>query len=429
MSQTSLQEPVVSFDELAAKRMGRVRRYLRTHPRVVVVGTVVIYFFLALPNTVMMAYLPNVPPALYLLLTVAIGLALLWRRKAPLTVLCVIFVLEFVGILLAGQSGGMGGVGMAIVLYSVGTSYSGRRAIPIALLAGCFQLLMMVLMGYPDLTDLTVESDAENIDDAAASGILIGITGGFLIGIYATAAAIGTNIRNARIHEAELNHWASQVSRLAQVQERNRIAREMHDVVAHSLSVMIALSEGARVVGRRDQERSEQVLKELSGTGRAALSDMRRMLGVLRQSETEELELKPTGGSLDQMLEGFRVAGLPLTFTYTGEPLPEDTTFQLTVFRIIQESLTNSLRYAHNVSDVQVRMERCSSQVRIEIIDDGDATRVPSVGTGQGLRGMRERVALFGGTVNAGPVAQGGWIVKATLQMPEHSNEHLAIKE
>jgi signal transduction histidine kinase len=129
------------------------------------------------------------------------------------------------------------------------------------------------------------------------------------------------------------------------------------------------------------------------------------------------------------MLEGFRVAGLPLTFTYTGEPLPEDTTFQLTVFRIIQESLTNSLRYAHNVSDVQVRMERCSSQVRIEIIDDGDATRVPSVGTGQGLRGMRERVALFGGTVNAGPVAQGGWIVKATLQMPEHSNEHLAIKE
>ncbi|GAA2963625.1 sensor histidine kinase [Glutamicibacter bergerei] len=429
MSQTSLQEPVVSFDELAAKRMGRVRRYLRTHPRVVVVGTVVIYFFLALPNTVMMAYLPNVPPALYLLLTVAIGLALLWRRKAPLTVLCVIFVLEFVGILLAGQSGGMGGVGMAIVLYSVGTSYSGRRAIPIALLAGCFQLLMMVLMGYPDLTDLTVESDAENIDDAAASGILIGITGGFLIGIYAAAAAIGTNIRNARIHEAELNHWASQVSRLAQVQERNRIAREMHDVVAHSLSVMIALSEGARVVGRRDQERSEQVLKELSGTGRAALSDMRRMLGVLRQSETEELELKPTGGSLDQMLEGFRVAGLPLTFTYTGEPLPEDTTFQLTVFRIIQESLTNSLRYAHNVSDVQVRMERCSSQVRIEIIDDGDATRVPSVGTGQGLRGMRERVALFGGTVNAGPVAQGGWIVKATLQMPEHSNEHLAIKE
>lgn len=429
MSQTSLQEPVVSFDELAAKRMGRVRRYLRTHPRVVVVGTVVIYFFLALPNTVMMAYLPNVSPALYLLLTVAIGLALLWRRKAPLTVLCVIFVLEFVGILLAGQSGGMGGVGMAIVLYSVGTSYSGRRAIPIALLAGCFQLLMMVLMGYPDLTDLTVESDAENIDDAAASGILIGITGGFLIGIYAAAAAIGTNIRNARIHEAELNHWASQVSRLAQVQERNRIAREMHDVVAHSLSVMIALSEGARVVGRRDQERSEQVLKELSGTGRAALSDMRRMLGVLRQSETEELELKPTGGSLDQMLEGFRVAGLPLTFTYTGEPLPEDTTFQLTVFRIIQESLTNSLRYAHNVSDVQVRMERCSSQVRIEIIDDGDATRVPSVGTGQGLRGMRERVALFGGTVNAGPVAQGGWIVKATLQMPEHSNEHLAIKE
>ncbi|MGO2052843.1 MAG: sensor histidine kinase [Glutamicibacter sp.] len=429
MSQTSLQEPIVSFDELAAKRMGRVRRYLRTHPRVVVVGTVVIYFFLALPNTVMMAYLPQVPPALYLLLTVSIGLVLLWRRKAPLTVLSIVFVLEFVGILIAGQGGGMGGVGMTIALYTVGTSYSGRRAIPIALLAGCFQLLMMVLMGYPDLSDLSAQPDEENLDDAAASGILIGVTGGFLIGIYAAAAAIGTNIRNARIHEAELNHWASQVSRLAQVQERNRIAREMHDVVAHSLSVMIALSEGARVVGRRDQERSEQVLKELSGTGRAALADMRRMLGVLRQNETGEPELKPTGGSLDQLLEGFRVAGLPLTYTYTGKQLPEDAAFQLTIFRIIQESLTNSLRYAHNVSNVQVRMERCASQVRIEIIDDGDATRVPSVGTGQGLRGMRERVALFDGTVNAGPAANGGWIVKATLQLPEYSTQNPRSKE
>jgi len=229
------------------------------------------------------------------------------------------------------------------------------------------------------------------------------------------------NVRNSRIHEAELNHWASQVSRLAQVQERNRIAREMHDVVAHSLSVMIALSEGARVVAKRDQGRADEVLNELSGTGRAALADMRRMLGVLRQEEAGDLAPQPTGGNVEQLLEGFRTAGLPVSFTHTGDPLPEDTTFQLTVFRIIQESLTNSLRYARNVSDVQVRLERRRDELRMEIMDNGDATRVPSIGSGRGLRGMRERAALFDGTVDAGPLASGGWIVKAVLKLPECS--------
>src|SRR5699024_7897440 len=116
-----------------------------------------------------------------------------------------------------------------------------------------------------------------------------------------------------------------------------------------------------------------------------------------------------------------RAAGLPLTYTYVGEPLPDDKAFALTIFRIIQESLTNSLRYARNVSDVQVRLERGRHQVRLEIMDNGDATRVPSVGSGRGLRGMRERAELFDGTVDAGPVASGGWIVKAMLQLPECS--------
>ena len=106
---------------------------------------------------------------------------------------------------------------------------------------------------------------------------------------------------------------------------------------------------------------------------------------------------------------------------YVGEPLPDDKAFALTIFRIIQESLTNSLRYARNVSDVQVRLERGRHQVRLEIMDNGDATRVPSVGSGRGLRGMRERAELFDGTVDAGPVASGGWIVKAMLQLPECS--------
>ena len=427
MSQPTLQETVVTFDELAAKRMGRMRRYLRTHPRLVVIGAVVIYLLLTLPGVLVVAAMPESNATGLLVVTLAVSAALLYRRRAPMTVIILVFIFECLALVIAGPQGGLGGVGMIIALYTVATSYSAKRTIPLSILAGSFQTVLMVLMGFPDMTGMEFDPQ-DGIDETIFTRVIIAVSGSFIIGFYIAAAAVGMNVRNARIHEAELNHWASQVSVLAQVQERNRIAREMHDVVAHSLSVMIALSEGARVVAKRDQARADEVLNELSGTGRAALADMRRMLGVLRQEESGELAPQPTGGNVEQLLEGFRTAGLPVTYAHTGDPLPEDTTFQLTVFRIIQESLTNSLRYARNVSDVQVRLEQRRGELRMEIMDNGDATRVPSVGSGRGLRGMRERAALFGGTVDAGPVASGGWIVKAVLQLPECSLQNKSRK-
>lgn len=431
MSQPTLQETVVTFDELAAKRMGRIRRYLRTHPRLVVIGAVVIYLLLTLPGVLVVAAMPESNATGLLVVTLAVSAALLYRRRAPMTVIILVFIFECLALVIAGPQGGLGGVGMIIALYTVATSYSAKRTIPLSILAGSFQTVLMVLMGFPDMTGMEFDPQ-DGIDETIFTRVIIAVSGSFIIGFYIAAAAVGMNVRNARIHEAELNHWASQVSVLAQVQERNRIAREMHDVVAHSLSVMIALSEGARVVAKRDQARADEVLNELSGTGRAALADMRRMLGVLRQEESGELAPQPTGGNVEQLLEGFRTAGLPVTYAHAGDPLPEDTTFQLTVFRIIQESLTNSLRYARNVSDVQVRLEQRRGELRMEIMDNGDATRVPSIGSGRGLRGMRERAALFGGTVDAGPVASGGWIVKAVLQLPECSLQNesrKAVKE
>lgn len=427
MSQPTLQETVVTFDELAAKRMGRIRRYLRTHPRLVVIGAVVIYLLLTLPGVLVVAAMPESNATGLLVVTLAVSAALLYRRRAPMTVIILVFLFECLALVIAGPQGGLGGVGMIIALYTVATSYSAKRTIPLSILAGSFQTVLMVLMGFPDMTGMEFDPQ-DGIDETIFTRVIIAVSGSFIIGFYIAAAAVGMNVRNARIHEAELNHWASQVSVLAQVQERNRIAREMHDVVAHSLSVMIALSEGARVVAKRDQARADEVLNELSGTGRAALADMRRMLGVLRQEESGELAPQPTGGNVEQLLEGFRTAGLPVTYTHAGDPLPEDTTFQLTVFRIIQESLTNSLRYARNVSDVQVRLEQRRGELRMEIMDNGDATRVPSIGSGRGLRGMRERAALFGGTVDAGPVASGGWIVKAVLQLPECSLQNKSRK-
>ena len=418
MSQTSPLEPVVSFDELAAKRMGRVRRYLRTHPRLVTSTLVAVYLLSALPTLLLSVGLSGVQVGVQLACVAGTAVALVYRRRAPMTILSIVFLLECLSILTASGGGGVFGLGMPFVLYTMATAYSAKRSLPLAFLVGSLQMLVLILSGFLGSGVIEVEPDPL-WSEAVVNRVIIGVVGGFLVGLYLAAAAIGLYVRNSRIHEAELNHWASQVSRLAQVAERNRIAREMHDVVAHSLSVMIALSEGARVVVKRDPERAGEVLGELSGTGRAALADMRRMLGVLRQDEAGELEPQPTGGSMEQLLEGFRAAGLPLVYTYSGAPLPEDKTFQLTVFRIVQESLTNSLRYARNVTAVQVTVERQRHELHLEITDNGDGTGVPRVGSGRGLRGMRERAALFDGHVQAGPAPERGWMVKAVLNIPE----------
>jgi signal transduction histidine kinase len=216
--------------------------------------------------------------------------------------------------------------------------------------------------------------------------------------------------------------WAAEHARLASASERTRIARDMHDVVAHSLSVMIALSDGAAVVVRKDPGRAGEVLDQLSATGRTALADMRRVLGVLREDNGSAAPLEPVQGAaqLAGLVEGFRTAGLPLRLTVTGPELPEDANFRLTVYRIIQESLTNALRYARGMSRVEAAVTREGGRIQVRVADDGRGT-VPakSLGAGQGIAGMRERAALYNGTVDSGPGPHGeGWIVEATLYWP-----------
>ncbi|WP_246036527.1 sensor histidine kinase [Sinomonas susongensis] len=235
------------------------------------------------------------------------------------------------------------------------------------------------------------------------------------------AIGVGIVVRGNRIHQAEVRAWAIRRAQLASVQERNRIAREMHDVVAHSLTVMVALSDGAARALDRDPEKARSVLGELSSTGRAALADMRRVLGVLR-ADSGAVGRKPTPGGLQALVDGFRAAGLPVVLTQEGENLPDDAAFQLAVFRIVQESLTNVLRYARGVGRVDVLVARDRSLVRVRIDNDGGTApdgEDPALGTGGGLAGMRERAAIFGGSLTAGPRPGGGWRVEAQLHCTE----------
>src|SRR5690606_7277798 len=244
------------------------------------------------------------------------------------------------------------------------------------------------------------------------------------------AHAIGMSVRARREHDRALVDRANRVllerdqrEQLATAAERARIAREMHDVVAHSVSVMVALADGAFASLDKQPERSRVALEELSRTGRDALTEMRSILGVLRTESTADgvpfegaAPLAPTTGDLDELLARFRAAGLPVERVESGAPLPEHPRLTMTIYRVIQESLTNVLRYAPGAAAVRVEIAHADDVVSVTVSNDAGSGSIQP-GSGHGLIGLRERVGAFGGTVTAGPTAT-GWRVHATIPVP-----------
>jgi len=244
-----------------------------------------------------------------------------------------------------------------------------------------------------------------------------------------TAAAINTIalllgiIRGSRIrYVAAVVDRSAQREQLAVIGERNRIAREMHDVVAHGLSVMVRLSDGADAVADADPERSREAVRQIGATGRACLADMRRLLGVLDDGVEASRAPQPTLGELEPLLETYRATGMPVTLRERGIR-PTDPAVQLVVYRAVQESLTNALRYAVGARHVLVSLRFDDEEIEVDVTDDGNSD-VPTttVGTGHGLLGLRERAALYGGRVDAGPLEGSGWRTRMTIPRPEDDN-------
>ncbi|TDT66341.1 histidine kinase [Frigoribacterium sp. PhB116] len=266
---------------------------------------------------------------------------------------------------------------------------------------------------------------------------------------------VGLNVRSRRQYLAALIDRAAQLerdrdqeARLAAGAERARIARELHDVVAHGMSVMISLSDGADAVAEVDPARSRDAVRQIGVVGREALADMRRLLGVLHDDD-DDAALAPQPGldELDDLVETYRSAGLPVALTRVGE-LPTAPALQVVLYRTVQEGLTNSLRYAERPTRVAVVLRGAEGRgvgsgsgsgsgdvdalglgpalggVTVEVVDDGAGT-VPaaSVGTERGLVGLRERAALYGGTLEAGPrtdLGGRGWRLR--LALPGHGD-------
>jgi signal transduction histidine kinase len=196
--------------------------------------------------------------------------------------------------------------------------------------------------------------------------------------------------------------------------ERGRIARELHDVIAHNVSMIVVQAGAAARVLASDESPVRDALKAIESTGRETVEEMRRLLGVLRRAD-DGLALAPQPGlrDLGSLVAHAREAGLPVELHYEGEPLPLPPGIDLSAYRIVQEALTNTLKHAGGAhAQVTVRYE--AGAIELEIRDDGDGSGAGG-GTGHGLIGMRERVALWGGRLDAGRPDGGGWAVRARL--------------
>jgi signal transduction histidine kinase len=322
----------------------------------------------------------------------------------------------------------------------------------------CFAIVTLVaflqwLLSAPQLADAAVlislyrvalQSDLAEVAVAAATVEAGAIMAAFrwspseplkiwvgLTGLATAAGVLGITVRQRRALLASLHEKASrleferdQEGRLGAAAERARIAREMHDIVAHNLSVMIALADGATYAMESSPQRAIEAAERVSATGRQALLEMRRLLGVLREGEqagAQPFAPQPGLDRLDELLARVHAAGIPVTMDLDGDPRQLPDGVQLTVFRVAQEALTNTLKHAARPTSAHLALRCEQDRIELEVTDTGEpgrgaqAPRPLAGGSGRGLHGMRERAAAYGGRLDAGPAPDGGWCVRLRL--------------
>ncbi len=293
-------------------------------------------------------------------------------------------------------------VGLFVFPYNVGVRVPGRRA----------------LLGIPAVW-VAMTAVALSAETFVWGDIFFPSTFGTLFWFVGRATA-GRARLTAELHEAasRADEERQAEAERAVADERRRIAREMHDVVAHSVSMMVVQAGGARRILDRDPERAVAAAELIERTGREALSEMRRRLGVLHPGEHAEYTPQPTLGELDALVERTRAAGVPVALVVEGERRPLPAGLDLAAYRVVQEGLTNALKYAdHAPTDVHVRWG--SRELELEILDRGPGPARDRLGgeDGLGLVGMRERVKLYGRELEAGRRRGGGFRIHAKLPL------------
>ena len=350
--------------------------------------------------------------ALAVALSFAMCLPLGWRRRFPVAAPALVFAL---GVLQNVAVGSIEETRVLLVVvlvgcYGAGAYADGRRAL--GGLAAC---------------EVGMASVQATFGGAVRPGEVVW-TGAIVAAAWLAGRAVRSRTRlTEELHEAALNAEDAREAgtRAAVAEERRRIAREMHDIVAHSVSVMVVQAGGARRILDRDVDRAVEAAERIEDTGRAALLEMRRLLGILSAGEVEAHHApQPTLEALDALIDGARTAGLPVALRIEGERRPLPPGVDLAAYRVVQEAITNALKHAGAApTDVCVRYRE--DDVELEVIDRGPGQRLRRrdlVGGGHGLVGMQERVRVFGGELFTGRRRGGGFEVRARI--PLHTEVH-----
>ena len=245
-----------------------------------------------------------------------------------------------------------------------------------------------------------------------------------IVTIHLTAAFVGEAVYDRRRRILELRQRAERaeaerelLAKQAVLDERSRIAREMHDIVAHGMSVMVIQAGAAERSLEHDPEAARDALSTIGTVGRDSLAEMRRLLGVLRGGDAPGLEPQPTLADVEQLVRQSSADGTAVCLAVEGEPPATSASREVAAYRVIQEALTNVLKHAGPATTVTVRITHRPDGTEIQVDDNGRGTTFTELdqATGQGIVGMRERVELFGGTLSAVPLASGGFRVRAHL--------------
>jgi signal transduction histidine kinase len=332
---------------------------------------------------------------------VIIGIALLFTRDAPFVAPLVVCA-GFAAIVwdAGGEAKDLGSPFFVVVFF-------------IPWCFGAYNPERLAIVGLVAVEGLGVWANVHfnpSISDFWFVGLLIAFSWGAGVFVGRRSAHAREMTERARRLELEQQETAER----AVAEERQRIARELHDVIAHSVSVMTVQTGAVRRLLRPDQEKERRALETVEATGREALTEMRRLVGLLRdQGAMPEFSPQPGLGTMPDLLDTVRSAGLPVELAVEGTPYELPPGVDLAAYRVVQEALTNALKYG-GTAHAWVSLRWREDELELEVANDGKGDGAGS-GGGHGLAGMRERVSLYGGTVDSGPREGGGYIVRARL--------------
>jgi len=391
-------------------RLRRLWDWLRAHPRAADVAVVVLLILFSLdPLVGEPVGSERAPNALAAVLFAVSIVPLLWRRTRPLLVLVVIGLAALAYETLQFPDSSLNALSALLAIYAA-AAYATRRQAYVA--AGFSAVLVGLIMAANWDTDA-------NLANVVANYVIFG-----------TAWVAGDNIRQRRERVRALEERAllaeqskDEAAQRAVSAERTRIARELHDVVAHSVSVMVVQAGAARRVLTRDDPDPAQAiaaLESVESTGRESLTELRRLLGVLRRDDDRSFGRapQPSIADIETLIAQTRDAGLDVSLTIEGEATPLAPGVDLTAYRIVQEALTNALKHAGPSAHADVHVCYAHEVLEVIVCDDGrGAGHDHSSNGGHGLVGMRERVSLFGGELHLGNRTGGGFEVRASLPL------------